>query len=89
MEPQEYSRNTIEYKDPGRYIQILVKLYSCGSLFGVPSRVPLFVWGSIRLHWDSPALCRDNISVLPDLTGYFVSRAKDYLSFEGICEFQN
>ena len=41
MEPQEYSRNIMEYKDPGRYIPILYLLYSWGSLFGVPSRVPL------------------------------------------------
>ena len=31
----------MEYKDPGRYIPIIYLLYSCGSLFGVPSRVPL------------------------------------------------
>ena len=40
-EPQEYSRNIIEYKDPGRYIPIIYLLYSWGSRFGVPSRVPL------------------------------------------------
>ena len=40
-EPQEYSRNRIEYKDPGRYIPFMFLLYSCGSLFGVPSKVPL------------------------------------------------
>ena len=40
-EPQEYSRNIVEYKDPGRYIPIIYLLYSWGSLFGVPSRVPL------------------------------------------------
>ena len=40
-EPQEYSRNLIEYKDPGRYIPIIFLLYSWGSLFGVPIRVPL------------------------------------------------
>ena len=40
-EPQEYSRNIMEYKDPGRYIPIIYLLYSRGSLFGVPSRVPL------------------------------------------------
>ena len=31
----------MEYKDPGRYIPILYLLYSWGSRFGVPSRVPL------------------------------------------------
>ena len=40
-EPQEYNGNTIEYKDPGRYILIIFLLYAWGSLFGVPSRVPL------------------------------------------------
>ena len=40
-EPQEYTRNIMEYKDPGRYIPIIYLLYSWGSLFGVPSRVPL------------------------------------------------
>ena len=40
-EPQEYSKNMMEYKDPGRYIPITYLLYSWGSRFGVPSRVPL------------------------------------------------
>ena len=40
-EPQEYSRNIMEYKDPGRYIPIIYLLYSWDSLFVVPSRVPL------------------------------------------------
>ena len=31
----------MEYKDPGRYIPIIYLLYSLGSRFGVPSRVPL------------------------------------------------
>ena len=44
-EPQEYSRNLIEYKDPGRYIPIIFLLYSWGSLFGVPIRVP------VRAYW--------------------------------------
>ena len=41
-EPQEHSRNIMEYKDPGRYIPIRYLLYSWGSLFGVPRRVPLY-----------------------------------------------
>ena len=45
-ELQEYSRNIKEYKDPGRYIPIFFLLYSLGSLFGVPSKVPLDrIWG--------------------------------------------
>ena len=31
----------MEYKDPGRYIPIIFLLYCWGSLFGVPSKVPL------------------------------------------------
>ena len=50
-EPQEYSRNIKEYKDPGRfrvvvwglgfrgYIPIIFLLYSWGSLSGVPKTV--------------------------------------------------
>ena len=35
-------RNIIEYKDPGRYVPTIFLLYSWGgSLFGVPSTVPL------------------------------------------------
>ena len=37
-EPLEYSRNIM---DPGRYIPIIYLLYSLGSRFGVPRRVPL------------------------------------------------
>ena len=42
-EPQQYSRNIMEYKDPGRYIPIIYLLYSWGSRCGVPSRVPFMV----------------------------------------------
>ena len=41
-EPQEYSRSITEHKDPGKYLPIISLLYSCGSLFGVPSNVPLY-----------------------------------------------
>ena len=40
-EPQEYSRNTTECKDPNGYIPIIFLQYSWGSLFGVPNNVPL------------------------------------------------
>ena len=30
-EPQEYSRNIIEYEDPGRYAPIIFLLYCWGS----------------------------------------------------------
>ena len=42
-EPQEYSRNIMEYEDPGRYIPTIYLLYSWGSRFGVPSKVPLVI----------------------------------------------
>ena len=35
MEPQEYSSNILEYKDPARYIPIIFLLYSW-----VPNKVP-------------------------------------------------
>ena len=41
-EPQEYSRNIMECKEPGRYNSIIYLLCSWGSLFGVPSRVPSY-----------------------------------------------
>ena len=50
-EPQEHSRNLIQYKDPGRYIPIIFLLYSWRSLFGVPIRVPL----NTVLKGDHPA----------------------------------
>ena len=43
----------MEYKDPGRYVPIIYLLYSWGSRFGVPSRVPLLEfmgYGLPRLH---------------------------------------
>ena len=48
-EPQEYSRNIMVYKDPGRYIPIIYLLCSWGSQFGVPSRVPLALHGFPKL----------------------------------------
>ena len=38
----------MEYKDPGRYIPIMYLLYSWGSRFGVPSRVPLIHPGALK-----------------------------------------
>ena len=40
-EPQEYSRNIRGIYLPGSLYSIIFLLYSWGSLFGVPSRVPL------------------------------------------------
>ena len=39
-EPQQYSRNIMEYEDPGRYIPIIYLLSSWGSRFGVPTPNP-------------------------------------------------
>ena len=44
-EPQEYSRNIRGMYLPGSLYSIIFLLYSWGSLFGVPSKVPL---GDIR-----------------------------------------
>ena len=41
FEPQEYSRYIIGIYLPGSLYSIIFLLYSWGSLFGVPSRVPL------------------------------------------------
>ena len=40
-EPQEYSRYIIGIYLPGSLYSIIFLLYSWGSLFGVPSRIPL------------------------------------------------
>ena len=62
-EPQEYSRNLVEYKDPGKYIPIIFLLYSWGSLFGVPIRVPLILLVSLdhglRKLQPHLVVCRD------------------------------
>ena len=42
-EPQEYSRYIIGIYLPGSLYSIIFLLYSWGSLFGVPRRVPLRV----------------------------------------------
>ena len=49
-EPQEYSKNIMEYKDPGSYVPAIFLLYSWSSLFGVPIKVPLaFSLGKYRV----------------------------------------
>ena len=40
-EPQESSRNIVGIYLPGSLYSIIFLLYSWGSLFGVPSKVPL------------------------------------------------
>ena len=47
-EPQEYSRYIIGIYLPGSLYSIVFLLYSWGSQFGVPSRVPLV--GNISLN---------------------------------------
>ena len=55
---QEYSRNIVGCKDPGRYMPLIFLLNSWGSLFGVPSRVPLLkAQGSVlkkAVHFGIP-----------------------------------
>ena len=48
----------MEYKDPGRYIPIIYLLYSWGSQFGVPSRVPLNLSAQIQKKRTLPR-CRE------------------------------
>ena len=53
-EPQECSRQIVEYKDPGRYVPIIFLLFSWGSLFGVPRKDPLgfrFQGLGFRVSW--------------------------------------
>ena len=40
-EPHKYSRNIVEYRGPARYIPMIFLRNSWGSLFKVPSKVPL------------------------------------------------
>ena len=53
-EPQEYSRNIMEYKDPVRYIPIIFLRYSWGSLFVVPIQVPLSSFQGVPVAPDTP-----------------------------------
>ena len=53
-EPQEYTRNIIEYKDPGRHIPTIFlnpKPNSWGFVFGVPSKVPFKKTRRAGLSW--------------------------------------
>ena len=47
-EPQEYSRNIIEYEDPGSYFPIIFLLYSWGSCLGFPLTIKCSK-GSLKL----------------------------------------
>ena len=46
----------MEYKVSSRYIPIIYLLYSWGSRFGVPSRVPVNYLAILRLHVEAQAL---------------------------------
>ena len=46
----------MEYKDPGRYVPIIYLLYSWGSRFGVPSRVPFILKDTSSFSGDSQIL---------------------------------
>ena len=50
MEPHEYSRNRIGIYLPGTLHSIIFLLYSWGSLFGVPIKVPLALVLGFRVH---------------------------------------
>ena len=69
--PQEYSRNIMEYKDPGRYFPIIFLLYSWGSLFGVPSEVPLrFLidpWKAFEKSWAHLSGLKDKRIRVPEV----------------------
>ena len=65
-EPQEYSRNIIDYKDPGRYIPTIFLLCSWGSLFGVPIEVPLLTTVDNRLTSRNPSICNFACSTEPE-----------------------
>ena len=41
-EPQYYSRNITEKKDPGRYILIIFRIFSWFSLFGLPIKISVY-----------------------------------------------
>ena len=47
----------MEYKDPGRYIPVMFLLYSWGSLFGIPSKVPL-----LYIHSRTLGLIYDGVN---------------------------
>ena len=53
-EPQEYNRHIMEDKDPGRYIPTIILLYSWGSLFGVPNKVPLLMGVKKSISTNGP-----------------------------------
>ena len=65
----------MEYKDPGRYIPIIYLLYSWGSQFGVPSRVPLLF---VNRAWNLASISKCCIVGLgPPLSGEGAG-AKDF-----------
>ena len=75
-EPQQYNRNIIEHKDPGRYIPVIFLLYSWGALFGVPNKARfLFSRGALACRMvttrTSRHVCRNpqrwNPALLPKL----------------------
>ena len=65
-EPQEYSRNIIEYTDPGSSIPIIFLLYYGGSQFGVPIKVPLIAWVTTPLVSMDRVLLAPTFWLLPD-----------------------
>ena len=60
MEPQEYNRNITGIYLPGSLYSIIFLLYSWGSLFGVPSKVPLISFQNAVLEFRLGLRGRDN-----------------------------
>ena len=56
-EPQEYSRYIIGIYLPGSLYSIIFLLYSWGSQFGVPSRVPLACRERVERPFLAPRTC--------------------------------
>ena len=46
--------NRIEHNNPGRYTPVILLLYSWGSSFGVPSKVPLSIISQLMTRTPNP-----------------------------------
>ena len=77
----------MEYKDPGRYIPIIYLLYSWGSRFGVPSRVPLYMACLALRHYARYLRARAAASVLPSKQKVCQGSGLG-LSGLGVCSFR-
>ena len=73
----------MECKDPGRYIPIIYLLYSWGSLFGVPSRVPLI----LRLYWDNGKENGNYYSIIRYIVGIYWDSGKENGNYYSIIRY--